>query len=421
MRTGALVALLLALAAAHAPSAQAARAPDLQVASVTNPAKPSTTGTLAVRVAVRNGGNRKAPAFTLAVFLSADRKLDRRDVLLNRRSTKGLRPAGKSTAARSVSVPAVVAPGRYYLLACVDDRGKVRERNEHNNCRASATRVTLAGAVVLPTPATAPAPLPSPPLPDPTATATAAPTATATATATASPGPTATPPPGGPSDPPAPNPSTQAPPVSQAAVTSLAGATSFLYTGADPIQKDVEPGTIEATRVAVLRGRVRNRMAGPVAGVRVTVLDHPELGRTATRADGGFDLAVNGGGPLVLRFERNGYVSVQREVDAPWTDYATVDNVVMIPFDDQVTTVDLNSQEEIQVARANPVTDATAPAARRCSSAPARTPRWSCPTAAPPHSRPCTYGRRNTRSARPVPTRCRARCPAHRRTRTRSN
>ena len=80
-----------------------------------------------------------------------------------------------------------------------------------------------------------------------------------------------------------------------ARIVSTLDATKFLYSGANPIQRGVAPGAIEA-QVAVLRGHVQDRAGAPIDGVRVTVLDHPELGETNTRADGAFDLAVNGGG-----------------------------------------------------------------------------------------------------------------------------
>ena len=79
----------------------------------------------------------------------------------------------------------------------------------------------------------------------------------------------------------------------------------------------------------------------PIAGVRVTVVDHPEYGQTATRTDGGFDMAVNGGGPLTLRFARAGYIPVQRTVEPPAQDYDVVETITMIPYDDAVTKVDL--------------------------------------------------------------------------------
>ncbi len=85
------------------------------------------------------------------------------------------------------------------------------------------------------------------------------------------------------------------------------------------------------------------------------MLDHPELGRTLTRADGAYDLAVNGGGPLTLSFARDGYVPAQRQVTAPWQDFASVDELVMVAYDAKVTHIELG---DAQVAAGSPVTDA---------------------------------------------------------------
>ena len=54
----------------------------------------------------------------------------------------------------------------------------------------------------------------------------------------------------------------------------------------------------------------------------MTVLDHPELGQTATAADGEFSMAVNGGGPLTVALAKDGYLPVQRQVEPSWQDYA---------------------------------------------------------------------------------------------------
>jgi hypothetical protein len=97
-----------------------------------------------------------------------------------------------------------------------------------------------------------------------------------------------------------PDPAAVAPPVDQSIVTTIQAATEFLYTGANPIQTGVVPGTIDATRAAVVRGKAMDRNNAPLAGVQITILDHPEFGQTLTRADGMFDLAVNGGGVLTV-------------------------------------------------------------------------------------------------------------------------
>lgn len=151
------------------------------------------------------------------------------------------------------------------------------------------------------------------------------------------------------------DPATTAPPVDPTVAPDLLSTTAFLYTGPNPLQTGVAAGTIEARRVAVLRGTVQNREGGPLPGVQVSVLGHPELGRTLSRADGGFDLAVNGGGPLTLRYEGEGLLPVQRAVVAPWRDYAWAPDVVMVPLDPAVTTIRLGAGP--QVVRGSVVTD----------------------------------------------------------------
>lgn len=154
-----------------------------------------------------------------------------------------------------------------------------------------------------------------------------------------------------------PDPATVAPPIDPTVATDIAAATAFLYTGLNPIQTDVAPGTIEARRVAVLRGKVAGRDGAALAGVKISVLNHPEFGQTLTRADGAFDLAVNGGGQLTLRYDKGGFPAVQRAIVAPWRDYAWLPEVVMIPFDAAVTTVDLTNAS-MQTARGSTVSDA---------------------------------------------------------------
>ncbi len=115
-----------------------------------------------------------------------------------------------------------------------------------------------------------------------------------------------------------PNPETVAPPIDPTVTTTLADSTEFIYTGDNPVQTGVAPGTIEEQRAAVIRGRVLDRDNKPLPGVTVTVLDHPELGQTLSRADGAFDLAVNGGGVLTLVYQKAGFLPAQRQVQAPW-------------------------------------------------------------------------------------------------------
>jgi RHS repeat-associated protein len=154
-----------------------------------------------------------------------------------------------------------------------------------------------------------------------------------------------------------PDPSTVAPPLDPGVATTLADAAAFLYSGDNPIQRGVSAGTIQPLRVAVLRGMARTRDGLPLPGVSLTVLDHPEFGSTLTRMDGLFDLAANGGEPLTLRYEKAGFIPIQRRVNVPWRDFAWAPPVTMVPYDEEATSIDLTAGAPIQVARGGVVTD----------------------------------------------------------------
>ena len=147
-----------------------------------------------------------------------------------------------------------------------------------------------------------------------------------------------------------PDPAFVAPPLDLTVATALFHATGFLYTGSNPIQTGVASETIEAKRAAVLRGKVLNRDDTPLGGATINILNHPEYGQTLSRADGMFDLVVNGGGFLTVNYAKNGFLKAQRQADVPWQDFVMLPDVVLIPLDPQVTSIDL-STPALQVAR----------------------------------------------------------------------
>jgi RHS repeat-associated protein len=159
--------------------------------------------------------------------------------------------------------------------------------------------------------------------------------------------------------PPPPDPMMVAPPVDMTVATTISTATEFLYTGANPIQTGVTPGTIKPMRAAVLRGRVLDKNDSPLSMVKVTVLNHPEFGQTLSRADGRFDMAVNGGGLLTVNYEKVGFLPVQRCENVPWQDYSGVPDVILMSYDPAVAFIDLTSTTPIQVAQSTPSTDSS--------------------------------------------------------------
>src|SRR6266545_3294656 len=152
-----------------------------------------------------------------------------------------------------------------------------------------------------------------------------------------------------------PDPSTVAPALDPTGVTTFVDATAFLYSGTSPIQTGVAPGTIAAQRVAVLRGKVLMRDGSVLPGATVRILNHPEFGQTLSRADGMYDLAVNGGGSLILVYEKSGFLAAQRRVEVPWRDFLAVEDVALVGLDPEVTAIDFG--EPVEVARGSSVTD----------------------------------------------------------------
>ncbi|MCC6629870.1 MAG: hypothetical protein IT340_21030 [Chloroflexi bacterium] len=169
-----------------------------------------------------------------------------------------------------------------------------------------------------------------------TATSTLIPTNTPTtissntATATATPSVTSPVPP---------DPITIAPPIDQSVAAGLEATVHFLYTGPNPVQTGVADGTIDPRHVAVLRGRVLDGAGQPLPGVEIAILGYPELGQTRTRADGHFDLAVNGGGPLTVTYRKAGYLSSQRQIVVPWQDYRWLPEVALLAASATTTTL----------------------------------------------------------------------------------
>jgi len=148
-----------------------------------------------------------------------------------------------------------------------------------------------------------------------------------------------------------------APTLDPTLISTFPTSNAFLYNDNNPVQVGVAPGTIEPRRIAVIRGSVLDRDNHPLPGVTISVLHHTEFGQTSSRLDGQFDLAVNGGGYLTVQYSKPGFLPVQRTVNAPWQDFVTAPEVVMIALDSQATTIVMNPVMGMQVAEGSQVTD----------------------------------------------------------------
>ncbi|PYM14561.1 MAG: hypothetical protein DMD81_17580 [Candidatus Rokuibacteriota bacterium] len=121
---------------------------DLMATAVSNsPMLVAPGASFSVSDTVKNNGLGTAGGSTTRYYLSADQQKSAGDVLLGgTRSVPSLGAGQTSSGSATVTIPAAVPSGTYYLLGCADDLNAVTETNETNNCLASATTVQVAAA-----------------------------------------------------------------------------------------------------------------------------------------------------------------------------------------------------------------------------------------------------------------------------------
>lgn len=155
-----------------------------------------------------------------------------------------------------------------------------------------------------------------------------------------------------------PDPRDVATPIDPTVPVDFDEVTEFLHSGPNPVQRGARREDIAPHRVVVIRGKVMNDQGAPLAGVLVRALDQPEVGYTYTRSDGIYDLAVNGGGEVVVDYQRSGFLRAQRRVDAPWRDWQWAADVRMVALDPAATTVSLGPAAPQQVVQGSTMVDA---------------------------------------------------------------
>lgn len=126
----------------------------------------------------------------------------------------------------------------------------------------------------------------------------------------------------------------------------------------DLIPVDSTVDTYEAKRFALIAGNVNDIFDNPLANVTVTVFGRPEYGSCQTGADGQFSIPVEGGENLTVNYEKEGYMSAQRQVYVPWNDFAITDTIQMLIEDMQATVIDFDGDPDTVIShRSTPVTD----------------------------------------------------------------
>lgn len=115
--------------------------PDLTVSALTGPSTAIRGATIAVTATTRNAGGGSAPPSTTSFYLSTNTTLDAADVLLGSRAVAALSANASDSGPTSLTIPATIATGSYYVIAKSDAAGAIAETLETNNGRTLSLRI----------------------------------------------------------------------------------------------------------------------------------------------------------------------------------------------------------------------------------------------------------------------------------------
>jgi serine protease len=119
-------------------------APDLVISSLFAPTPVGAGASMSISDVTQNRLAGSAGASTTSFYLSTDCTLDGGDILLGSRAVPALAGNASNRATTSVTIPAGIPLGTYYIIAQADNWNVVAESNETNNTRCSSA-ITITG------------------------------------------------------------------------------------------------------------------------------------------------------------------------------------------------------------------------------------------------------------------------------------
>ncbi|RPH88298.1 MAG: hypothetical protein EHM75_04015, partial [Desulfobacteraceae bacterium] len=97
-------------------------------------------------------------------------------------------------------------------------------------------------------------------------------------------------------------------------------------------------------RFSLITGLAREGNGNPLSGVTVSLLGHPEYGTAVTDAGGRFSLPLDGGATFTVVYQKAGFLTAHRQVEAGWNTIANSETPVMIGEDAASTAIAFDGQ-----------------------------------------------------------------------------
>ncbi|MEN8147658.1 MAG: LamG-like jellyroll fold domain-containing protein, partial [Campylobacterota bacterium] len=124
----------------------------------------------------------------------------------------------------------------------------------------------------------------------------------------------------------------------------------------DSIPPNATLDKYDETLFCMINGTILSEDGSPLQGVLVSIHSHDEYGSVLTNTSGNFAIPAEGGRTLTLVYEKAGYTTIHRSINAPTQDWITTPNVTMLQQDTKVTTIDFSAQGS-QFHVSTPITD----------------------------------------------------------------
>ncbi|HIP21237.1 MAG TPA: DUF5011 domain-containing protein, partial [Sulfurimonas sp.] len=150
-------------------------------------------------------------------------------------------------------------------------------------------------------------------------------------------------------------------PIIEVKVVGELNTTNFNFTNfgtkyIDNIPVDATVDAYDEKRFCMIAGQILGEDDVPLVGVKVSILNHTEYGSTLTDSNGSYVIPSEGGLQLTMRYQKNAYTTVDRNIQAPVQDWVRTPTVTLLEIDSKVTSIDL-TELTAQVHISTPIND----------------------------------------------------------------
>ncbi len=126
----------------------------------------------------------------------------------------------------------------------------------------------------------------------------------------------------------------------------------------DQIPEDATLAAYDPEHFSMITGVVHDDKGNPLKSVAVNILDNPQYGTAYSSLDGRFSIPIEGGGSLVVVFNKQDYIEVHRRILVPWNDVAEVTPIKMTTTDPVYTIAAFDGDPETVIRhRSSDVSD----------------------------------------------------------------